>query len=57
METPLTEDYADSFAALQTHKPYTAISNDGGAGLTVDYVADPKKYIDRKFAELAALIS
>ena len=57
METPLTEDHADAFAALGTHKPYTAISNDGGAGITVGYVTDPKQYIDRKFAELAALIS
>ena len=57
METALAEDHTAAFAALGTHKPYTAISNDGGAGLTVDYVADPKMYIDRKFAELAALIS
>lgn len=57
METPLTGEHADAFASLRTHKPYTAFSNDGGAGMTVGYVTDPKQYIDRKFAELAALIS
>ena len=54
-QSTLAEDHTAAFAALGTNKPYTAISNDGGAGLTVDYVVDPKTYIDRKFAELAAL--
>lgn len=56
IETSLQADYTDGFAALRTCKPYTSISNDADAGMTVGYVIDPKQYIDRKFDELAALL-
>ena len=42
-------DYAD----LHTYKPYTTITNDVGAIMKVEYVADTKAYIDNKFNELA----
>ena len=52
----LTEEEIAQYKALTTHKPVTNIFNDAGANMKVDYVADPKTYIDNKFAELTALI-
>lgn len=58
IETPLTADQIAAYKALTTHKTTTLISNDAGAGMEVAYVADPKTYIDNKFAELSqALIA
>ena len=37
---------------LHTHKPCTNITNDCGAEMSVEYVADTKAYIDNKFTEL-----
>ena len=36
--------------------PNTTIVNDAGAYMEVEYVADTKKYIDKKFEELAVAI-
>lgn len=52
----LTPDQVQALLALRTYKPTTVITNDQGAGMEVSYVADPKNYIDNKFAELQALI-
>lgn len=56
IETPLTADQIVTYKALTTHKTTTLISNDAGAGMEVSYVADPKIYIDNKFAELSQAI-
>ena len=42
---------------LTTYKPNTTITTDSDptAGVSVDYVADPKAYIDNKFSALEAL--
>jgi hypothetical protein len=51
-ETPLPADVVEAFANLHTYKPNTIITNDYGAGMSVEYVADTKTYIDNKFTEL-----
>ena len=56
IETPLTADQIAAYKTLTTHKATTLISNDAGAGMEVSYVADPKTYIDNKFAELSQAI-
>lgn len=53
IETPLTETEIAAYKALHTNKPNTIILNDCGAWQSVEYVADTKRYIDNKFAELA----
>lgn len=39
---------------LRSQSPCTTVLNDGGAGMTVAYMADPKTYIDLKLADIAA---
>lgn len=56
VETPLTADRIAAYKSLTTHKTTTLFSNDAGAGMEVTYVADPKTYIDNKFAELSQAI-
>ena len=56
VETPLTADQITAYKVLTTHKTTTLFSNDAGAGMEVTYVADPKTYIDNKFAELSQAI-
>ena len=56
IETPLTADQITAYKSLTTHKTTTLFSNDAGAGMEVTYVADPKAYIDNKFAELSQAI-
>ena len=57
IETDLTPEQLTAYAALTTYKPNTTITTDSdpAAGLSVDYVADPKAYIDNKFSALEAL--
>ena len=42
---------------LTTYKPNTTITTDSdpAAGVEINYVADPKAYIDNKFSALEAL--
>ena len=56
VETPLTADQITAYKVLTTHKTTTLFSNDAGAGMELTYVADPKTYIDNKFAELSQAI-
>ena len=56
LETSLTADQIAAYKTLTTHKTTTLISNDAGAGMEVTYVADPKTYVDNKFAELSQAI-
>ena len=37
---------------MKTYYPTTRIQNDSNAGMEVEYVADTKNYIDKKFVEL-----
>lgn len=57
IETPLSAEELAQYAALHTNKPNTTVYNDAGAYMEMEYVADTKLYIDRKFAELAALLT
>ena len=52
IEIPLSGEEIEAYKSLQTYKPVTHIFNDEGAHMNVGYVADPKNYIDNKFAEL-----
>lgn len=56
---PLSEldpDALAQFASLRTNYPNTTVFNDAGAHMELKYVADTKKYVDNKFAELAAAL-
>ena len=56
---PLSEidpDALAQYATLHTNYPNTTVYNDVGAHMEVKYVADTKKYVDNKFAELAAAL-
>lgn len=57
IETDLTPEQLAAYAALTTYKPNTTVTTDSSpaAGVSVDYVADPKAYIDNKFSALEAL--
>jgi hypothetical protein len=44
------------YTKLHTNQPVTTITNDVGAIMEVEYVADTKTYIDNKFNELAAAL-
>lgn len=46
IETPIPEEELAAYAALYTYKDYTAVSNDAGAYMELEYVMDAKKYID-----------
>lgn len=54
IETPLTEDQIASYKALHTYNGTTIIESE--ADLSLSYVANPKKYIDKKFTELSQAI-
>lgn len=56
IETPLTAEQIEAFKDLRSYYPNTTITNDSGAHMEVEYVADTKLYIDGKFAELSAAI-
>lgn len=48
IETPLDSELKTAFAQLHTYKPNTTITNDTGAYMAAEYVADTKNYIDNK---------
>ena len=56
IEIPLSDAEIEAFKALKTKYPYTTILNDSGANMAVRYGIDTKTYIDKKFAELQAMI-
>lgn len=47
IETPLSEDELAAYASLYTYKDSTTVSNDAGAYMSLEYVMDAKKYIER----------
>lgn len=54
VETDLTMEEITAYHALHTNYPTTKVSTDSipQAGLEMEYVADTKSYIDKKFEEL-----
>ena len=50
IETALTAEELAAYASLRSNYPNTSVLNDGGAGMTVAYVADTKLYIDKKLS-------
>jgi hypothetical protein len=56
LETSVEHDLAletiSSFKSLHTNYPTTFVSNNGDAEMELTYIADTKKYIDKKFEEL-----
>jgi hypothetical protein len=50
IETALTPEELAAYASLRSNYPNTSVLNDGGAGMTVAYVADTKLYIDKKLS-------
>ena len=58
IETDLTPEQITAYAALTTYKPNTTVTTDSSpaAGVSVDYVADTKTYIDNKIASISEAI-
>lgn len=58
IETDLTPEQITAYAALTTYKPHTTITTDSdpAAGVSVNYVADTKTYIDNKIASISEAI-
>lgn len=56
VEIPLSDAEIAAYKLLHTNKPNTTIYNDAGAWQTVEYAADTKRYIDKKFDALAAAL-
>ncbi len=54
IERPLSDEELADYAIVHTHYPNTTIFNDDGVGMEIAYMADTKRYIDKKFAQLAA---
>ena len=54
IETDLTPEQMQAYAALKTYAPSTTIQTDStpSAGLSVRYVADAQKYIDNKLSTI-----
>lgn len=46
IETSLTAEERNAYAALHTYKEFTTVSNDALADMELEYVMDAKKYID-----------
>ena len=54
IERDLTPEEIAAYKSLHTYSPNTTVTNDGGCGMSVEYVADTKKYIDEKIAAISA---
>ena len=48
IETPLTDEEIAAYKTIHTNKPSTTVLNDGGAYMSMNYIADAKSYIDNK---------
>ena len=58
VETDLTSEQLEAYAALTTYNPNTTVTTDSSpaAGIEVNYVADTKTYIDNKLAAISEAI-
>lgn len=54
IETPLSTEEIEAYKALHTNCPTTTLLSE--AHMEVSYVADTKKYIDKKFAEISTAL-
>ena len=56
IERDLTPEEIQVYQSFITYAPTTIVENDADCHMELGYVADPKAYIDKKFAELSAAI-
>ena len=54
IRTPLTQEEMAAYKALHTYSPNTTVVNDAGCGMSLTYIADTKKYVDKKIAAISA---
>ena len=54
IETPLTPEEIAAYKSLHTYSGTTVVTNDSGAGMSLTYTVDTKKYIDEKIAAISA---
>ena len=54
IETDLTPEEIAAYRALHTYAPNTTITNDAGCGMSLTYIADTQRYIDKKIAAISA---
>jgi hypothetical protein len=50
IETPLSPEEIATYGTLYSTRPNTTITNNAGAYMSVEYIADTKAYIDRMLA-------
>lgn len=56
IEEPLSDANLQALRELHSYKPTTVLTNDVGADMTLEYVADTKLYIDKRISEIATAI-
>lgn len=56
IEEPLSDANLLALRELHSYKPTTVLTNDAGAYMELEYVADTKLYIDKRISELATAI-
>lgn len=56
IEEPLSDANLQALRELHSYKPTTILTNDAGAYMELEYVADTKLYIDKRISELATAI-
>ena len=54
IERDLTPEEIAAYKALHTYSGTTIVTNDSGAGMSLTYTVDTKKYIDEKIAAISA---
>lgn len=52
--TPLSPEEIAAYRALHTYAPNTTITNDAGCEMSLTYIADTQRYIDKKIAAISA---
>ena len=54
VETHLTPEEIAAYKSLRTYSGTTVVTNDSGAGMSLTYTVDTKKYVDKKIAAISA---
>lgn len=54
IRTPLAPKEIAAYKSLHTYSGTTLITNDSGAGMSLTYTVDTKKYVDKKIAAISA---
>lgn len=52
--TPLSPEEIAAYKSLQLYSPNTTVVNDAGCGMSLTYIADTQRYIDKKIAAISA---